>query len=183
MPWVTPFTAAVGDAWTAAEWNTYARDNLNFLRNAHGCRVWASNFNTGLQNINPIANATATSVPFDSEVFDSDGFHDSGSNPSRFTIPTGFDGYYTVIGMVEFAANGTGVRNATLRLNGTTVIASMAHTNAGGGTPSRELVATTYRLQAADYVELRAYQESGGNLNLTSGTLDDTQFSLIYNGL
>ena len=36
MPWTTPITRAPNDLYTAAQWNTHIRDNLNFLHDTHG---------------------------------------------------------------------------------------------------------------------------------------------------
>jgi hypothetical protein len=51
-------------------------------------------------------------------------------------------------------------------LNGTTYIGSTLALNTGAGIPTKVVVATHYQLAVNDYVELIAYQDSGGNLNV-----------------
>jgi hypothetical protein len=46
-------------------------------------------------------------VPFTTEIADSNGFHDNTTNPSRFTIPTGYGGKYllTAFGFLDVGSN------------------------------------------------------------------------------
>jgi hypothetical protein len=180
MPFTAPPTEVAGNALTAALWNTYIRDNLNFLRAAHACRVWNS-VNQGTTS------GAVTPITFDTEAFDSDAFHDSGTNPSRMTVPTGLDGYYLITGVVVFSNNATGIRDAKLVLNGVagvgTDLAAGRQDNPSGTNNARVLVTTTYRLAAADYVELVALQSSGGALGTVGGDINQNQLSLIWIGL
>ena len=52
-----------------------------------------------------ISTDTLTAITFDSELFDTDGFHSTSSNTSRFTIPSGKDGKY------NFGINFTDIGN------------------------------------------------------------------------
>jgi hypothetical protein len=45
-----------------------------------------------------ITNASNTTLAFDGEVYDTDGFHSTSSNTSRITIPSGKGGYYAFYG-------------------------------------------------------------------------------------
>lgn len=180
--WTTPRTWVVGEVVTAAELNQHIRDNLNFLRGAHGCRVWHSANQSIADDSNPHA------LSFDSESFDTDGFH-SGAAPKSLIVPSGMDGYYIIMGTVVYAANATGFRDARIILNpaSDTAVATYLGTgrnqNVGGATNSRVHVSTTYRLAAADVIQLQALQNSGGALNAIGGDIDQTQVSLIYLGL
>lgn len=115
-----------------------------------------------------ISNNSNTALTFDSERFDSDpngGIHSTGSNTSRLTCQTA--GAYIVGGNVSWAANATGTRQLQIRKNGTTVIAFEVRASVGAGTNTVMHVATPgpVVLAATDYVELMAYQDSGGALN------------------
>lgn len=46
-------------------------------------------------------------VPFTTEIADSNGFHDNSTNPSRFTVPTGYGGKYllTAFGFLDVGSN------------------------------------------------------------------------------
>lgn len=107
-------------------------------------------------------------VTFDTETHDTGGMHSTSSNTSRITIPTGGSGMYLLGGGVEFAANATGYRQVALRINGTTVIAGSRATSASGTVATLLMTNCIYPLNAGDYVELTAFQNSGGNLNINS---------------
>lgn len=51
---------------------------------------------TTLGSPQEIFDATVTTLVWDDEVFDTDSFHDSGTNPERITIPVSKSGYYQV---------------------------------------------------------------------------------------
>lgn len=97
------------------------------------------------------ASATATALLFDSENYDTNGFHDTSTNTTRLTIPVGFDGTY-LIGGGFYASVNCDIR---IVLNGITTI---AFGRAAGGDSSivSYTVSTTYQLVAGDYVELVA---------------------------
>lgn len=125
-----------------------------------------------------ITNNTETAVSFDSEVFDVGALHDPSSNPSRFTVPTGGDGLYVVIGQARWTGNGTGIRSARIYKNGTSL---QAQNDAASGTTdfTRLEVAALINLVAGDYVELKVLQTSGGALNLLGTTESDTYLILM----
>lgn len=124
-----------------------------------------------------IANNTITSLALNTERFDTDAFHDAVTNNSRLTVPAGKAGKYLIIGNVAFAANATGQRQVRILLNGATVIARTvdAGTIAGDGT---FILSTIYDLAEADYVELQAYQTSGGALNVVATAAVSPEFML-----
>jgi hypothetical protein len=129
--------------------------------------VGASAYKSGTQSI---GNATFTAVTFNTEWFDTDAFHDNSTNTSRFTIPSGKGGKYLISAMITFAANGTGRRLARVRLNNTTSIAECEAPPSGTQDTSITLQSTVMlSLVAGDYIEMSAYQASGGSLDLFGG--------------
>ena len=111
-----------------------------------------------------LTTATQTALSFDSERWDTDTIHDNSTNNSRLTCKTA--GLYLIIGQVGYAFSATGVRQTSIRLNGVTYLAAIATQAPTTGTfPARHIVSTTYPLAVNDYVEVMAYQESGGALN------------------
>ena len=117
-----------------------------------------------------ISNSTSTIVTWtDTDVFDTDSFHDTSTNPGRLTVPSGKDGYYKIYWNVQWAApNATGRRSVQLYKNGLTnsdLICACEITPNATSYPSHNASVTQY-LVAGDYVQLGAYQESGGNLNI-----------------
>jgi len=126
---------------------------------SHGCRV--RNSGNELLTTGVVAELT-----FDSERYDTDAYHSTAVNTTRLTVPAGLDGIYSLAGAVEFAANATGVRLLRIRLNGATIIANIVQNAAGGGNTTPITIATLYQLAVGDFVELQAFQTSGGNLNV-----------------
>lgn len=122
-----------------------------------------------------IPDATTIYLTFESEEYDTDSFHDTVTNNTRLTIPE--NGTYLVLGQVEFAPDNTADRLACIQKNGSInlgLVRQPSITNAG--TSQRIQVVAHAPLIAGDYVELRAFQNTGGNLDvLTPGTF----FSIV----
>lgn len=53
-----------------------------------------------------------TAIPMNSEYIDTDGFHDSVTNNTRMTIPTGLGGVYLYLGAAIFHGHGGGFQNS-----------------------------------------------------------------------
>lgn len=114
-----------------------------------------------------IAHNSVAILAFDTERYDPSGMHDTATNNSRVTIAA--PGRYRLMAGVEWAANANGQRALNLKLNGTTVLASVLD-SATAALGVRELVAIEYQLAAGDYIEVEVYQNSGGALNVTQQT-------------
>lgn len=115
-----------------------------------------------------IANATFTKVAFQSEEFDTNGNFDSTTN-YRFT-PT-VAGYYQVNGAVQLGSVSVSTLISIFK-NGATYKRSML-TNAS--TYGVTVSALVYCNGSTDYIELYAYQASGGAIN-TNPAQDTTWF-------
>jgi hypothetical protein len=102
----------------------------------------------------------------------------SGGTPTRFTIPE--NGTYQWGFSLRFAANATGIRSAFVRLDGTTTV-GIADDNApvAGGPCYLDYVSPPVVYTAAQFLELRAFQNSGGSLNLESANPSQPQFWII----
>jgi hypothetical protein len=112
-----------------------------------------------------VANSTVVPITFDTETYDVGGYHSVAALTSRITIPAGKDGYYLVAGTVEFASTAGGQRFVAIYLNGATFIAIEDQINVANQGASRVAVTTEYHLVAGDFVELVAFQDSGGSIN------------------
>jgi hypothetical protein len=118
------------------------------------------------------------SVAFDSERFDTDTIHDTVTNNTRLTCKTA--GKYLITASIEIAFNATGTRIATLRLNGVTPLASMSVPAAAtGSVPTRLTPTTIYDLAVNDYVEVQAWQDSGGALNVSAAGNYSPEFMMV----
>ena len=158
---------------TAPEWGS-ASSTPTFV----GCRL----YKTGAQTI---SNATTTAMTWNAEVFDTDSFHDNVTNNSRITIPSGKGGKYTVGAQWTWAGNTTSFRIAYFTVNGAQDKEAYSTRD-----PSVYSGRANYVLQdvlslsAGDYVELKCYQNSGGNLNIEGGNYSNgaTLFYCVYLG-
>ena len=125
-----------------------------------------------------IADRTDTIVAFNSEEWDTDGIHDPVTNNTRLVTKTA--GKYLITAQVGFAYNPSGFRQIYLRVNGWRIIGVdlvMPVTIPGQGTFLQ--ITTTQDLAANDYVELRAYQTSGGPLTIFSDASYSPEFSMV----
>lgn len=127
---------------------------------------------TAAQTIN---NNSDTQIDLNTEDVDSHNGHSTGTNPGRWTCPSGWDGWYWVAGTVQIdGADITNIRMISLRKNGTYIPGSSLRALAA---PTATLATrlgspdVLVQLTAGDYVELYAYQNSGSNLpTVVSGT-------------
>ena len=138
-----------------------------------GCSLYKS----ANQSIN---NNTFTAITFNSEDYDTNSFHDTSTNTSRITIPSGKGGKYLITGVIIFQDNATNDRTVYLYKNGVSDQELFAQKNAGGYNTSNGLSFVKV-LDAADYIEVFALQNSGGALNIIGGTLS-THFQVYYLG-
>jgi hypothetical protein len=156
-------TAATGIKWAApAGGSTFA-----------GCRLVP---NTG----QAITNATFTALVYQTETFDTDGYHSTSTNTSRITIPAGKAGYYNITAGVFWPSNSSGVRQIQLEINGTTAIGRTVVVGTANGVES-ELFTTIYYLNVGDYVQSLVYQNSGSTLT-TEAAYDGNFFAAYYIG-
>jgi len=121
--------AASGEA-TGVKWDYFPA--------RHGCLIYHNT--TQVTSANILAN---------SEIYDSDGYHDTVSNTSRITIPTGLGGLY----FMEYALNVTSLASGEfcrIRLNTGSYISA----NEGGTDQGYISGFCVYPLSAADYVEV-----------------------------
>ena len=116
-----------------------------------------------------VLNATNAAVTFASggELSDDGGLWDSGT-PSRFTFSE--DCVASVGGEVQFASNAVGARFVWIRLNGVTRVASQTGNAVMGLATNIGCVSGPLEFSAGDYIELVAYQTSGGALNVQSAS-------------
>jgi hypothetical protein len=121
-----------------------------------------------------IANNTLVALAFNSERYDNDTMHDNATNNSRLTAKTA--GKYHIVGNVEFEANASNTRALIIRLNGATNISFLQVPPAAVAT--NLVISTTYSLSVGDYVELIAYQNSGGALNVNSSANYSPEFMM-----
>lgn len=116
------------------------------------------------QSATAITTTSATEITGWSETSDVWGMHSTSSNQQRITVPIG--GRYLVSVDASWANNSTNIRIVAIGKNGsysTRTHRSSAATNPDG------IASFAFEefLAAGDYLTLRVYQDSGGNLNFS----------------
>jgi hypothetical protein len=130
-----------------------------------------------------IADSTATAVTYAAENFDTNSFHDNVTNNSRFTVPSGQGGYYLCIAQNAYAnVAATGSREVVLRKNGSTYMTQTSIPGANIARANCVYAVEVLNLVATDYVEVLAYQTSGGSLNLVHDLSTVSYFTMIKVG-
>lgn len=163
-------TAAVGDKITAADYNAYTRDATAFWEGPPRCKVWNS---TGIS----LTTATMTLLTWDSESWDTDSMHSTTTNTSRLVATTA--GLYTVTVAVDLPGTTAGTRALNVRKNaaggsGAGTQVSYIFTAPANNTGSGQTQTFDVQMAANDYLEVFAYQSSGGTQLTTIGA--DTTF-------
>ncbi len=195
----SPMTAVADALFTAAQFNTNIRDNLNAIwvgtaagdldyyisavakaRLAKGTARQVLRMNAAADapewggaiaarvyrsTTQSISNNTWTSVSFSAEVNDTDNFWVIGS-PTRLTIP--YNGFYMFGFNGVFDPNATGIREAQFYLDGGAIPAADSKPTVGSGAGTWLGMSHMHYLTAAQYLEVKVYQNSGGLLNLTA---------------
>ena len=168
MAWTTPRTWVNAETVTHTQLNTHIRDNLDFLHSKDHCSVYDSSDQS-------IADSTWANLNFDSEHFDSNTMHSTVTNNAR--VKCNSDGLYLCVFKVTFATNTTGTRRVQIRENaaGSSAGGTARGVWNGEGLSSETTIiggSRLLRLVDTDYVEIFAYQTSGGALNVTMGSAE-----------
>lgn len=124
-----------------------------------------------------ISNDTVTVISLAGETYDTNTLHDTATNNSRITLKT--VGKWLVIATVSFSGDSTTGRRGTLiRLNGSTVAQTISAPSPAGQTYVQSTTVVTASA-VTDYVEMAAYQQSGGALNVVGNATDNGSTFLI----
>ena len=107
-----------------------------------------------------IPNTTNTALTLDTNTINTDGMWAAGNN-TRLTAPLA--GKYLIIGGVSFAVGPGAGGSITFRKNGTTFVGSSSPVTQSGSFVgvAEDIIA----LSATDYIEIIAFQNSGGAIN------------------
>ena len=111
-----------------------------------------------------ISNNVDTTLTFDTELFDTNGFHSTSSNTDRITIPTGYAGKYLLLFSGRYSGTAAGTRNFTLFKNGSKLL---DYYDMGGFSGSLTNITRSVILDLAvgDYITIKTFQNSGSTLD------------------
>jgi hypothetical protein len=110
-----------------------------------------------------VSNNAWNVITYDVENYDTDGFHSNVTNTSRITIPAGKAGKYQILTNVLWNTSAVGERYLSVTKNGTEVVRMFGGVPTGSGQFTQTL-ATIENLAVNDYLEMRVFQTTGGNL-------------------
>lgn len=171
------------DDWSTATWTTKAAIASPWIV-AHPCILRILDFPTARNMIalfqqasrfrgaivsraatQTISNSSTTAVSWDTETKDDDSFYASGSQ-----VTASSPGWYVMNAYVKWASNGTGKRVLDLRLNGSTNLASQSSATNATHLIVDAALSIVYFLDKNDYIEATVFQNSGGDLAVSSAT-------------
>ena len=157
-------TYASGDNATAADRNTYERDNGKWLTHdgtdgAPMCVV--------RRTTQDIANASEQGIGYtEADLVDVGDMHETISQPTRITVPTGGGGQYLCGFEIKFEPNSTGFRQMSIKDSGGSTFGHQR--NFSPSSSQNTNMTTSFLLHdraAAGYWEYIGYQTSGGLLD------------------
>lgn len=174
MPYTSPAAIVSGTVISKSTFGDVVKADLDYLANPPACRVYHN-----------VSQSVATSGAFtklamNSERYDTNSMHDTVTLNTRITMNTA--GLYVVGGLVDFANNVTGERLATILLNNTVDIAGQ-RINADTVADTILNPSAVWKFAAGDYIELRAFQTSGGALNVLASSGVSCEFWATWIGL
>jgi hypothetical protein len=152
---------------TAPEWATPST-GATFV----GCKLYDSGAGQA------ISSATASTVTWNSERFDTDGFHSTSSNTGRITIPSGKAGKYSFTAFGSWSTGTTGLRSLSIYKNGADF--SPVNVTASAQYPTTQ-VTTIDNAIVGDYYEVVVYQNNGTSQTFSSNGINGS-FMCTYLG-
>jgi len=136
---------------------------------AGGAFVGVSVTRTAHKNI---ASGTTTTIDFNSEFYDTDGFHDNTTNNDRLTVPSGKAGKYLVVFQTQWQANEANqytIKYVYILKNGDNVARTQLRGTDSGPQQTYQTTAIV-NLAVGDYINTTVYNDN-------SGTASDLYFS------
>lgn len=127
-----------------------------------------------------ITTATNTKLNWDTELFDTDTFHDNVTNNTRLTVPV--SGKYRIDVNVKWAGNATGSRTVRIQYSNGGVNVMDLENSPGNASNYSQAGSAVINMSSSEYVEIEVVQSSGGNLNVLGGAEGSTSVSMTYIG-
>jgi len=120
-----------------------------------------------------IASATTTTVTFNSEFYDTDGFHSTSTNTDRLTVPSGKAGKYLVVFQTQWQANDSGAsvfKYVYIQKNGDLVARVQTQGTSASGIQQVFQTSAIVDLAVGDYINSTVYTSSSNNADLYFAT-------------
>lgn len=173
--WLTLLQRAAGAAPVANDLLTYQGLNqAEWMDLDAWIQERARVYNNAVIGVN---NGIWTALPMNSELYDPSGMHAAAPNPSFITMAV--PGRYSVGGNIQFAANAVGSRWIAVRSTAPGPVVTWISQQAQQATAAGNCSVTAHcewEFVAGEYVELLAYQNSGGALNVVAAAQVSPEF-------
>ncbi|MDB4872485.1 MAG: hypothetical protein JWL97_3489 [Gemmatimonadales bacterium] len=167
LPVPNPSTWAPFDPVTAARLRADVAGAVAF----HTARPY---FSASQSSVQTVTTSTWTGVTLDNAAVDTAGGHSNTASPSRYVCKVA--GWYLAVGTVAFASHATALSNtyiAGVRVNGSNSFGNLFEgaKHPGANTHAiAPMVVELVQLAVGDYIELAAYQNSGGSVSTNSSS-------------
>lgn len=169
-----PHQFAVGEGATADNINTYY-SCLSYLESPPVASLYQVNTQS-------VGNGSATPISLDGSLIDTYSGHSVSTNNSRYTFQVA--GIYLITGGTAWSPNTAGVRAASFRLNGTSLLigsqAILGTITSVGNNTNVPAVSVLTQANVGDYVELLGTQTSGGSLSTQTGGSNTSTMSIVW---
>lgn len=123
--------------------------------------------------------ASETTVEWNNEIYDTDGYHDNSTNPSRLTVPSGSSGLTRICGSIVVAAGG-GECGIVLYKNGS-VLASLVQFDTIKN--AINFMSQPLAVSTGDYFEVKVYTTSATTVSVSNNSwlsIEELPSSLKY---
>lgn len=127
-----------------------------------------------------LTNGAFTTITFTAEDIDNPDGHNNAVDNSRYYAT--YPGWYEISGAVGFAASAAGNRGVQIAINGVGPNGAQALTATATAANAPAIVARTkhFYLDVGDYVELQAFQNSGGAINSSATAGEQSGLSIRW---
>jgi len=162
VAWTTPITFTAASQLTAAQLNTYVRDNTNYLFSPPACSIQKAADFSITSSATPVV---VSFQPAGGPDYDTNPtMHSNTTNPTRITMNTG--GVYSVKAGIKWQTASGGARYLLIRRNGGTADICNDSRLPLASDNSWQNVSRDHLVNAGDYVEMYVAQTSGSGLNI-----------------
>ena len=157
------------DEFLVSDAGTIKRVDYSYIKGGTNTPAFLARLSSTTQSI---SDDTYTKIQFNTEVYDTASAYDNSSN-YRFTVPSGQGGKYFIYSAVRMASS-SATLTLNLRLNGSN--AGFSSLKAVSGELQTILLTYSKDLSAGDYIEIYLRQQSGGSLNASGDSNDQTTY-------
>lgn len=178
MATVPSLTTQVTGGLAGAAWANSVKDGVDFLVGSGSNALPIAVVQQSV--VQSVPASTWTVLTFTSELLDSDGMHSTATNTGRLTAVTA--GWYLVAAQYGWGSHASSTRRIVgVRKNGGSApTEGRSDTLSWGGSNGSVGITTMVQMSVGDYIEVVAYQDSGGALDTATSADLRSAFTAIW---